>query len=277
MERLQAAIEKARAQRETRAQMPEPTAAIIGASMPAASPEAEADWVALPEIKLDRNKMTRHRIVAFQTGQVTAPYDILRTRVIQQARANGWKRIALASPHASCGKTTTAANLAFGIGRQRGVRTIAMDLDLRRMGLTQILGDKGHVPMSDVLEGTVPFADIACRYGSNLIFGLGYGAARNPSEVLQSQTAADVLGRIQTTYAPDLMLFDLPPLSASDDNLGFLTQVDAALIVAEAERTRMTQIDVAERQVAELTNVMGVVLNKCRYNSGSHVQEDGYY
>ena len=73
------------------------------------------------------------------------------------------------------------------------------------------------------------------------------------------------------------MIFDMPPLSASDDNLGFLTQVDAALIVTEAERTTLTQIDVAERQVAELTNVMGVVLNKCRYVSGAYGYEKGYY
>jgi hypothetical protein len=35
----------------------------------------------------------------------------------------------------------------------------------------------------------------------------------------------------------------------------------------------MKQIDTAERQVAELTNILGIVLNKCRYTS----EDDGYY
>jgi Mrp family chromosome partitioning ATPase len=86
-----------------------------------------------------------------------------------------------------------------------------------------------------------------------------------------------VLKGIEAAYAPNFMIFDLPPLSAGDDNFGFLSHVDAALIVAEAEKTSLTQIDVAERQVAELTNVMGVVLNKCRYVTGAYGYEEGYY
>ena len=46
---------------------------------------------------------------------------------------------------------------------------------------------------------------------------------------------------------------------------GSSKNVDCALILAEADRTTTAQIDLAERQVSELTNVMGVVLNKCRY------------
>ena len=39
------------------------------------------------------------------------------------------------------------------------------------------------------------------------------------------------------------------------------------MIIAAAEATPMSRLDQAERQVAELTNVMGIVLNKCRYVS----------
>ncbi len=275
MERLQAAIERARAQRDGGAAMtalaPRPASGSVSAGV------TESAWLALPEIKLRRGLLHRRRIVAFQSGPEAAPYDILRTRVTQQAQANGWRRIAVVSPHSATGKTTTVANLAFGLARQQGVRSVVMDADLRRSGLGRLLGQKGRTPISDVLEGLVPFSDIARRHGSNLIFGLGFGAARNPSEILQSTRAQDVLKEIEATYVPDIMIFDMPPLSASDDNLGFLTHVDAALIVVEAGKTSMKQFDVAERQVAELTNVMGVVLNKCRYMSGPYGYEEGYY
>ena len=273
MERLQVAIEKARIQRD-RGETPKASGKMPAAGTPLGT---EAAWLALPEIKLRRWLLNRRRVVALQNGPAAAPYDILRTRVALQTQANDWRRIAVVSPHSGTGKSTTTANLAFGLARQKGIHSIVIDADLRRSGLGKLLGQKGNTPMSDVLEGLVPFSDVAQRYGSNLIFGLGFGTARNPSEILQSTRAKEVLSEIETTYTPNIMIFDMPPLSASDDNLGFLTQVDAALIVVEAGRTGMKQIDVAERQVAELTNVMGVVLNKCRYMSTAYGHEDGYY
>jgi hypothetical protein len=41
--------------------------------------------------------------------------------------------------------------------------------------------------------------------------------------------------------------------------------------VARAGATSVSQIDVCEREVAEQTNVLGVVLNQCRYAS-----DEGY-
>lgn len=273
MERLQAAIEKAREQRDGLKDERRP-----GTKAPKPpKPDVEDAWMALPEIKLRKGRMLRNRIVTFQSGPASAPYDIMRTRLIQQAQSNNWRRIAVVSPHSSCGKSTSVANLAFGLGRQGGIRSLVMDFDLRRHGLTRLLGQKGHVAMADVLENRTPFEEAAQRYGKNLIFGLGFVASQRSAEILQSSGAQNVLEKIDATYAPDFMIFDLPPLSASDDNYGFLSSVDAALIIVEAERTSMTQIDVAERQVAELTNVMGIVLNKCRYVSGAYGYEDGYY
>jgi len=61
------------------------------------------------------------------------------------------------------------------------------------------------------------------------------------------------------------MIFDTPPLLVSDDTLGFLDQVDCVLLVAEAEATTIDEIDNCEQELAARSNVLGVVLNKCRY------------
>ena len=42
------------------------------------------------------------------------------------------------------------------------------------------------------------------------------------------------------------------------------------IIVAGAESTTVSQIDEVEREVAQYTNVAGIVLNKC------HFMEEGY-
>jgi len=279
MERLQAAIEKAREQRAT----VQPAAGsnarggLLNTNAAAQAAAVEDAWLALPEIKHRKRHMHHNRIVAFQSGPAAAPYDVLRTKMTQQAQNNKWRRIAIVSPHSSCGKTTTTVNLAFSLSRQTGVRSMVLDFDLRRCGMGQVLGQKGRTAMADVLEERVPFDEVARRHGRNLIFGLSYGATQRSSEILQSSQTHKVLKDIEKTYAPNFTIFDMPPLSAGDDNFGFLSHVDAALIVAEAERTSLTQIDVAERQVAELTNVMGVVLNKCRYAKGAYGYDDKYY
>ena len=57
---------------------------------------------------------------------------------------------------------------------------------------------------------------------------------------------------------------------------GFLKNADCALFLIEAERTTLDQIDSAERQLAELTAVMGVVLNKCRHGDAAYGYGYGY-
>ena len=51
----------------------------------------------------------------------------------------------------------------------------------------------------------------------------------------------------------------------TDDTIAFLPRVDCALLIAAAETTAVKEIDNCEREIAAQTNVMGIVLNKCRY------------
>lgn len=267
MERLQAAIEKARTRRQdTRMHpsAPRPDTSVTG---------VDAAWASLAAFEVFGSKLRKNRLVAFESGPEAAPYDMLRTRMLQQAQKNNWRRVAIVSPHAGCGKTTTAANLVFSFSRQKDLRCIILDLDLRRIGLGKTLDQKRKYSMADVLERRVSFAEHGLCYGTNVAVGLNSTPANNPSELLQSQQTRDVLAEIEAIYQPNLMIFDMPPLMSSDDNYGFLKNVDCALIMAEADTTTIEQVDVAERQVAELTNVLGVVLNKCRYNEGAYGYE----
>ena len=94
---------------------------------------------------------------------------------------------------------------------------------------------------------------------------------------MQSRRTPEALEAIERALEPDLVLFDMPAMMASDDNYGFLRNVDCALMLAAAEQTAMDVIDVTEREIAELTDVMGIVLNKCRYTEGAYGYEPGYY
>ena len=56
----------------------------------------------------------------------------------------------------------------------------------------------------------------------------------------------------------------------ADDVIAFLPNMDAVLLVASAGTTTIAEIDQCERTLAEQTNVMGVVLNKCRHMPEGH-------
>lgn len=277
MERLQTAIQKARTQRDAIRPHASSTDVPAPAQQAQTSPDLDSRWAALKPLQMDKRKLLRNRIVALQADVSSAPFDVMRTRLLQQCRKNNWRRVAIVSPHESSGKTTITANLAFGLSRHRGIHTIVLDLDLRRYGLSHLFDRKTPPGVVDVLDGEVPFSEAAQRHGKSLGFCLGAKTIPNAGEILLSDQAQAVLEQMEADYAPDVVLCDLPPLNVGDDTLGFLTRVDAALILAEAERSTVAQIDVAERQVAELTNVMGIVLNKSRYVSSAYSSQEYYY
>lgn len=272
MERLQTAIEKARAQREEGRITPSPETVSAKTARPEAA-QVEDLWQALAPIDTSGQMYAKGDLVAFHPGGYGSAYDMLRTRMLQQAQANGWKRIGIVSSHPGSGKTTTVANLAFSLGRQTDLRTMVLDLDLRRGTLGRTIGQNMTNGMADVLEGRVSFADHGMRHGENVAFGLNSGRVANTAELLHSHRARAVIEAIEAQYRPDILLFDMPPLLAADDSYGLLKLVDCALLIVAAEETPMSQIDLAERQIAELTQVMGVVLNKCRIASDAYAYE----
>ena len=277
-DRLQQAIKKARSERESRAPVVSP-GKDPQKSAGARSPDSPVDerWASLKPLTLEKKSVVRNRLVAYSSGETAIPFDMLRTKILHQAKKKGWRRIALVSPRSGCGKSTIAANLGFSFSRMKELRTIVMDFDLRRMGLGRVLGQSQDQGMPEVLKRELEFADAALSFNGNVAFGLNARTGQNPSEILQSKQAAGVLDDIEKSYEPDLMVFAMPPLMANDDSHGFLRSVDCALLIVVAEQTPMDQIDVSERQLAELTNVMGIVLNRCRYTTGAHGYENEYY
>lgn len=79
--------------------------------------------------------------------------------------------------------------------------------------------------------------------------------------------------RLRSAFQPDVIIYDLPPMMMSDDAMAFLPHMDCMLLVAGAEKTSLDEVDTCERELSENTNLLGVVLNQCRYTSDSY----GYY
>lgn len=273
MERIQSAIAKARATRET-GQPGAESQIKVRAQSPATPESADAavagNWAALQGFSPDLRRLEQQRIYPGSGGSLASAFDVLRTRVLQQMQANNWRRLAITSPTTGCGKSTVALNLAFSLARQPERRVLLAELDLRRPSLRTTLGIRDEVDFAAVLDGRAEFSACARRYGPNLAVACNSHPGKAPSELLQSSSVPAALAQIEADYAPEIMIFDEPPVMAGDDVLAFTAHVDAVLIVAAAESTTVKQIDLCERELAQQTNIIGVVLNKCRYDADVH-------
>lgn len=262
MEKLQAALEKARSKREAGAEqspIPRPTAD----GKPTAG-RVEQLWANLPEVMLSGTALYDHHVVTQQASQKATPFDILRTKILLQMRQNGWKSIAITSPMPKSGKTTMACNLALGLGRQSGLRTMLFDLDLQDPSVANFLGHTPDHNITEMLSGEVPFVEQAVRVGSNVAVSMANRRETDPTQVLLSEKTEETLTSVQSTYEPDLMIYDTPSILVGDNTRAFLRNVDCALIVARANSTKYGHFDACEREIAEYTNVLGVVLNAFR-------------
>lgn len=275
MEKLQNAIEKAR---QKRADTASPAARPPSGDVPpppAAKTRNRGSWEALQPLTLNSDILTRNRVVSMTAGPSATAFDILRTKVLLQMRENGWTRLAITSPQAACGKTTVACNLALGMTRQPDLSAILFDLDLRRPGVARTLGYTPEHDIRDMFDGVVGFEQQAMRVGDNLAVSMARQAALDPTSLLLDQATTEQIDEIEAQYKPDLMIFDLPPLLTGDDTRAFLKNVDCALLVLKAEDSKSSQIDTSEREIASYTNVLGMVLNSCRFPDES--QGYGYY
>ncbi|MDO5703492.1 MAG: CpsD/CapB family tyrosine-protein kinase [Paracoccus sp. (in: a-proteobacteria)] len=266
MERLQSAIAKARASRDALTVDPASSATTPESTLPA----TEA-WAALKQIPISDDMLINNRIVSVGRGSEAVEFDKLRTRVMQRMHGKGWVRLAVTSPGPSCGKSTIALNLGFGLARQDGARVMVIELDMRRPSFRRMLGVQQGFDISRVLAGVAAPEDHLFRPRDNMAIGMTARVSES-AELLQSGALAEVLDQLQARYQPTIIIFDLPPFKVSDDTLSFMDKTDTVMIVAAAGQTSIEDLDECERELASQTEVLGVVLNKCR-----HLEQDSQY
>lgn len=266
MEKLQQALHKARSLREERAPARREAKASAQASADPASSDPLSDaWSALSQVTLDPKKLHTNHLLSFAATRESTPFDTLGTKIRLTMEKNGWKRLAITSPSPATGKSTIACNLALGYARHNTAKLTLHEFDFRRPSIEKMLGVKAGGDMYAMLEGRLPFAEQAVRLQGSVALSLAGYPAPDPEKVLLSKTTLAQLQTIEATYTPDLMLFDLAPILVGGDTRAFLRNVDCVLLVACADKSTVKEIDLCEREIAEHTNVLGVVLNQCRH------------
>lgn len=253
--------------------VPKPqTEIVLADAFPAAElsvPQSDemSRWNALRQVTLGgrQNFIGHTPLVSFNRNDpASKAFDQLRTRLLQTLRSNGWSRIAIAAPTPGCGSTFTAVNLGLSFARIPGSRTVLMDLNLRSPGIADALGVQSTGDVRGYLSGQIDSSQYLVRVKDTLALGLADQPDQDAAELLHDQRTAVVLDAMNADLAPDVTLYDLPPMLAYDDLAAFLPQVDGVLLVSDGTKTTAAEIEACERVLEGQTKVLGVILNQAR-------------
>jgi polysaccharide biosynthesis transport protein len=222
--------------------------------------------------------------IAHPHAPLTEAARALRTSLQYKTVDGRLKTVVVTSAMPSEGKSVVCANLA-AVCAQAGLRTVLVEADLRRPGLSALFGISATPGLVDAVAGLKTLeddpvrAEPGARTGgpstngrtnigaliASPIRNLGFLPAGpippNPAELLCSPRMSAVLG--QLTAAADLVIIDTPPLLPVTDAAVLGALVDGVILVVAMDETRRASIReaIAILEGAKVP-ILGVVINK---------------
>ena len=225
------------------------------------------------EVPLNAQTMEHYCILPQSEDQsALRAYKILRTRVLQRMVTNNWYSIAVTGSTTGEGKTVTAINLAIALAQDVNTWVFLVDLDLQRPQIADYLGMEFGKGLGDYLsgEGDLGLQDICYNVAGieRLAVIPNSQVLRHSSELLVSPRM-NALSQALSAEAPRrIVVFDMPPLLASDDVLAFAPQVDGLLLVLAEGISARASLEKSKQLIGN-TNLIGVVLNRSTESSDS--------
>jgi succinoglycan biosynthesis transport protein ExoP len=185
------------------------------------------------------------------------------------------RQIVVTSAEPGDGKTTVLANLAVCCA-QADKRTLLIDADMRRPGLTNLMNMRGPRGLSEILRGEDDVSRLAEEYvQSSGMPGLDILPAgprpTNPGELLGGPRLSQLLAWAETRY--DMILVDCPPSLATTDAMIVGRLVDGMLLVVQPMKNRRhLVVRVVDRLTQMKMPLMGLVVNHAVAGNA-----DGYF
>ena len=269
MERIKQALERAKKERESSGRGE--ATVVLSERRPSPGRGDAIVYTDTRVIKPAQAVLDAQRVLGGDSASgATDAYRMLRTRVLQKMRDNGWNSLMVTSASPDEGKSLTAVNLAISLAREVTHTVLLVDLDLRRPGLHRFFGYDPETGLVDVLKSGAPLSQALFNPSIDRLVVLpNREREENSSELLSAPEMLDLIAEIKNRYPERIVIFDLPPVLATDDALAFSPNVDAALLVVEEGSTQRDDL-AATYDIMKDVNFLGVVMNKSRSRSGPY-------
>lgn len=224
-----------------------------------------------------RSEDLSERLAALRdtTSVAAEAYRTLRTNLLYAFVDEPPKVIAVTSPGAREGKTTTCANLAVALA-QLDRNTLVVDCDFRRPKIQEIFGLRNLWGVTNVLVEDRFLSSTWHDILPSLKVLTAGPIPPNPAELLSSKRFAEFLTRMREQF--DYVLLDAPPVGPVTDPVVLSTQTDGVLLVLDAQNTRKNSVRQSVRSLQAVGgNVLGTVMNNVKLQKGSYYgQTYGY-
>jgi len=256
---------------------PRPAAATSPPAPRSASPpaprsvrESESERSPTPRLASPRRSRASVPVLITQTDPTSLAAEAYRT-----VRANlefsrldkPFRNVAVTSPTAGGGKSTTAANLAV-VAAQSGWRVCLVDADFHRPVLHNVFGLPNTGGLTAALEGR-PFQAVARDTGvENLSLVVSGQNGSGPTRQLFTTQRLERVFRDAGSQF-DLIVYDTPPIISVADAVNVAALCDGVILVVRYGSVPPSVLRRAARQITQVNGrILGVLLNQVNLRGG---------
>lgn len=225
---------------------------------------------------------------------IAESYRALRTGIEFITAEHQMKRIAITSSSMREGKTTIACNFAMA-SAQIGKKILLIDADLRKPMVNVMFGIEREPGLSDVILGNYNWEEViktdtdimmgkmgmeditTTAQGINNLNIMTSGLIPpNSAELLNSAKMSEILSQMEDSY--DIVILDCSPVLPTTDAVIASTKSECTVMVYQVGQVARGALKRAKTQLENSkANVIGVVLNGLKPETGKDYKDYGYY
>jgi capsular exopolysaccharide synthesis family protein len=169
------------------------------------------------------------------------------------------KTLLITSSTASEGKSTSAMGIARSLSAM-GKSVLLVDGDLRRHASAKLIASDSQPGFSEVLAGSsTPERAVQRSIGGDFSIVRPGDSASSPVTLLATDGIKRVFDKLAAKH--DIVIIDGPPVMGLADAVLLARSVEAVLVVVEANRTHLNEIDTAVSRLPQ-NNIIGGIITK---------------
>ena len=195
---------------------------------------------------------------------VSEAYKAIRVNLISVLDKQNKKAVAISSPNASDGKSTTSINIAISLS-QLNKKVLLVDADAHRPTIHTKLKMKNDCGITSILNGVSSLSEAVQQYNSKLDVLTSGPIPQNATEIFSDSSFDELLYEMNEKY--DYIILDTPPVNVLSDSLIVAQKCGGIVLVVRSGFTTREMLRRAVASVKQLDiNILGVILNGSDYD-----------